>query len=125
MKKIIVSILAVFYLTSTIGATVHLHYCMDKLIKQSLFNAEEDKCGKCGMEKDSGCCKDEQKLVKNNTDQKTSESTIQLIPVAPSGSSINLSEIDHACSLAKKHPISHAPPGSGSEIYLRNCVFRI
>jgi len=125
MKKILIFILAVFYLTSTIGATIHSHYCMDKLINQSLFNAEGDKCGECGMEKDGDCCKDEQKLVKNNTDQKIAESTIQLIPVATSGSFINLSGIDYACSLTEKHPMSHAPPGSGSEIYLRNCVFRI
>lgn len=126
MKKILVSILAVFYLASSVGATVHLHYCMDKFIDWSLLKGDGDKCDKCGMEKDGGCCKDEQKLVKNNTDQKTSESTIQLIPVATSGSFINLSEFDYS-SLAEKHPISHAPPisFSGSEIYLRNCVFRI
>ena len=123
MKKIVVSILAVFYLSSTIGATVHLHYCMDRLINQSLFHSGGDQCGECGMEKDGGCCKDEQKLVKNTTDQKIGGSTIQLIPVVTSGSFINFSEIVYACSFTRKHPVSHAPPGN--EIYLRNCIFRI
>ena len=125
MKKIVVSILAVFYLSSTIGATVHLHYCMDRLINQSLFNSGGDQCGKCGMEKDGDCCKDEQKLVKNTTDQKIAESANQLIPVTTSGSFVNVSEIVFACSFTGKHPVIHAPPGSSNEIYLRNCIFRI
>jgi len=125
MKKILVSILAIFYLTSSVGATVHLHYCMDKFIEWSLLKVDGDKCDKCGMEKDGGCCKDEQKLVKNNTDQKISESTIQLIPVTACDNFINLPEFYYFSSLAEKRPISHAPPIGGSETYLRNCVFRI
>src|SRR6187431_609083 len=78
MKKILVSILAVFYLASSVGATVHLHYCMDKIIGWSLLNSSGDKCNKCGMEKDGGCCKDENKFVRNNVDQKVAESAIQL-----------------------------------------------
>src|SRR6187399_3294380 len=79
MKKILVSILAVFYLASSVGATVHLHYCMDKFIDWSLLKEDGDKCDKCGMAKDGGCCKDENKFVQNNTDQKLAESSIQLI----------------------------------------------
>ena len=63
------------------GATVHLHYCMDKFINWSLLKGG-DKCNKCGMEKDDGCCKDENKFVKNNIDQKAAESAIQLIQMA-------------------------------------------
>ena len=79
MKKILVSIFAVFYLASTVGATVHLHYCMDKLINWSLMKSDGDKCDKCGMKKDGGCCKDEQKFVKNNFDQKATESSIDAL----------------------------------------------
>ena len=79
MKKILVSILAVFYLTSVVGATVHLHFCMDKLINWSLLKRDGDKCDKCGMKKDGGCCKDEHKFVKNNVDQNTTESAIQFM----------------------------------------------
>ena len=75
MKKILVSIFAVFYLASSVGATVHLHYCMDKFIDWSLLKGG-DKCDKCGMEKDGGCCKDENKFVKNNVDQKVAEPAV-------------------------------------------------
>ena len=127
MKKILVSILAVFYLASSVGATVHLHYCMDKFINWSLLKGGE-KCNKCGMEKDGGCCKDENKFVKNNIDQKVVESAIQLIQMAATATPVDLiypSE-HYFSSLIQEYPISHAPPRSnGVGIYILNSVFRI
>ena len=126
MKKIIVSILAIFYLVSSVGATIHLHYCMDKLINWSLLKSGGDKCGKCGMDKDGGCCKDEHKFVKNSFDQKTTESSIEVIKFSPitfPAAVFNISKF--YSSLIHEYPVSHAPPISGAEIYIRNCVFRI
>lgn len=128
MKKILVSILAVFYLTSSVGATIHLHYCMDKLINWSLLKGEGDKCGKCGMEKDGGCCKDEDKFVKNNVDQNIAESAVQSmqgLSTAALFAFINSSE-NYFPSLIERYPVCHPPPLiSAGEIYILNCVFRI
>ena len=128
MKKLLVSILAVFYLTSSVGATVHLHYCMDKLINWSLLNSDGDKCDKCGMQKDGGCCKDENKFVKNNVDQKVAEPATQLIQmaaVATPAALIYPSEL-YFSSLIQEYPISNAPPRSnGAGIYILNSVFRL
>ena len=128
MKKVLVSILAVFYLVSSVGATVHLHYCMDKLINWSLLNGDGDKCAKCGMKKDGGCCKDENKFVKNNIDQKVAESAIQLTQMAAIATPVGLiypSE-HYFSSLIQEYPISNAPPRSnGVGIYILNSVFRI
>jgi len=127
MKKILVSILAVFYLTSTVGATVHLHYCMDKLVNWSL-NDEGNKCQKCGMEKDGNCCKDENKFVKNNIDQKVAESSFQLIQmtaVASPAAFIHTTEY-YVTSITQENSFDHAPPRSNSVgIYLLNSVFRL
>ena len=127
MKKLIVSILAVFYLASSVGATVHLHYCMDKFIDWSLLKGG-DKCNKCGMEKDGGCCKDENKFVKNNVDQKVAESTIQLkqmAAVATPAVFIYTSEYQFISIIRESH-LSHAPPrNNGVGIYILNSVFRI
>lgn len=127
MKKLVVSILAVFYLASAVGATVHLHYCMDKLINWSLTKADGDKCDKCGMKKDGGCCKDELKLVKNNTDQKTAEA-IQIPQFVTNESQppfINTSEFYFSFSIIKKL-VSHAPPiSSDDDKLIRICVLRI
>jgi len=128
MKKILVSILAVFYLTSSMGATVHLHYCMDKLINWSLSNSDGEKCDKCGMKKDGGCCKDESKFVQNNIDQKVAEPAIQLIQMAavPLPNAFIYTDEHYFSSLILEYPISHAPPrNSGVGIYILISVFRI
>jgi hypothetical protein len=128
MKKTLVSILAIFYLSSSVGATIHLHYCMDKLINWSLLKGVGDKCDKCGMEKDGGCCKDEDKFIKNNADQNIAESVVQSMQVLSTAALfafINASE-NYYSSLIERHPICHAPPLiSAGEIYILNCVFRI
>ena len=128
MKKILVSIFAVFYLASSVGATVHLHYCMDKLINWSLLNGDGDKCHKCGMEKNGGCCKDEQKFVKNTIDQNIAQSAVQFMQGLSTGALsavIDTSE-NYFSFLIKSYPICHAPPLiSAGEIYILNCVFRI
>ena len=128
MKKFIVVILAFLYLVSSIGATIHLHYCMDKLVTWSLSGgAEGDKCENCGMKEDDNCCKDEKKVVKNTSDQKTSESFIINLEVfiAVTPSFFN-HEIYSYCSITSGNNTAHAPPIKGDqEIYLRNCVFRI
>ena len=83
MKRIIVAILALLYINASAGATLHLHYCMGQLADWGLQHNESKKCSKCGMEekKDNGCCKHEQKFFKNDTDQKTTESALQLVPL--------------------------------------------
>ncbi len=127
MKRIVVSILAVFYLASSVGATVHLHYCMDKFIDWSLLK-DGDKCNKCGMEKDGGCCKDENKFVKNNIDQKVAESSFQLIQMAAVNSPaafIHTTEY-YVTSITQENSFDHALPRSNSVgIYLLNSVFRL
>ena len=130
MKKILVSIFAAFYLASSVGATVHLHYCMDKLIGWSLEHQKGNRCSKCGMikkQKGKACCKDEYKQLKLQNDQKAAASyqATQLSSVAILTNffitpSVNLT------SLTEENPLSHAPPGSKSiPLYIRNSVFLI
>lgn len=86
MKKVLAAILAVLYLGTSTGATVHIHYCMGELADMGLGKNKSKTCGKCGMEKsdekDNGCCKDEQKFIKNTTDQKVAETGIQMMQLA-------------------------------------------
>jgi hypothetical protein len=127
MKKIIVSILAIFYLSFSVGATVHVHYCMDRLVNWSLLNTEGDKCGKCGMEKDGGCCKDEDKFVKNSIDQNIASSAVQFSQILSVDAPTNfITPENYSSSQIEEYTNCHAPPLlSTGEIYLRNCVFRI
>lgn len=126
MKRLFAFILAIIYLSSTAGATIHLHYCMDKLVNWSL-NDEGSKCKNCGMEKDGGCCKDENKFVKNNLDQ-SATGAIQLLLAAATDTSVSFINVDenYSFSLISEHPACHAPPiKTGVDILVRNCVFRI
>lgn len=132
MKKFIVAILALLYITTSTGATIYMHYCMGELADWGIGHIDSKTCGKCGMEKanekDNGCCKDEQKFVKGHTDQKTVEAgflLIQLTSVALPLSYIEFPLPNFSC-VTKQNAISHAPPRSaGVAVYIRNCVFLI
>ena len=83
MKKLIVLFLAVLYMGAATGTTVHLHYCMEKLIGFDITKTEGEKCSNCGMKAGKDCCKDEQKLLKINTAHKASESNFQFVKLPP------------------------------------------
>lgn len=61
------------YLCLSIGITVHVHYCMGKIVGASLVEQDDDHhCSHCGMNKTTskkGCCKDEHKVFKSKNDQ--------------------------------------------------------
>jgi hypothetical protein len=76
MKKLIVSILAFLYITSSCEATVYLHYCMGKQVSFSFLPENSKNCHRCGMKKSDkgmGCCKDEQKIIKSDKNQKLAD----------------------------------------------------
>jgi hypothetical protein len=130
MKKFIVAILAMLYVSTSTGATIHLHYCMDKFVGWKLWHDDSNKCDKCGMEKShgtKGCCKDEHKQVKLENDHQATENfqLQQLFSVGVTTTFFELPAISLP-SLTEDYPISHAPPRSCTiPAYLRNCVFLI
>ncbi len=78
MKKLIVAILAFLYISTSIGATVSFHYCMGKFVGWQMGIDNSKECDKCGMEekeaKDVGCCNEDYKLIKTDSDQKNTTS---------------------------------------------------
>jgi hypothetical protein len=140
MKKFLVTILAIIYLTASVGATVNMHYCMDKLVASSLGKEKTDKksCPYCGMAKTSqdkhcgkeskGCCKDEQKIVKLENEQKISEAFFQFLQI-PSEAIIPVFwdyTIEYVSSITEEYPLTHAPPRSKTvSLFVLNCDFRI
>ena len=65
MKKIVAIFFLFIYGFTTVGATIHSHYCMGEYVSSSLYHTAKEKCGKCGMTKtkSKGCCKDGHKFV--------------------------------------------------------------
>ena len=130
MKKFFVTILALIYLTVSSGATVHLHYCMGKLMSWGLSDKEAGKCGTCGMQKagHKGCCHDEQKLVKSEKDQKKPEAAFQSLKISTDAIAFNYVELPllYPSSTVLENPTAHAPPRLGTvPIFVLNCSFRI
>ena len=134
MKKFIVTIFAFFYLCLSTGATVHLHYCMGKLVEWSLWHENKDgKCSRCGMPKsqkktNKGCCKDEQKSIKIVNDQKATANEYQDLQTIFNTVASSFIELPAGIlsPVIYKNQVSHSPPRSSiAEIYLLNRVFRI
>lgn len=132
MKKLAVFILAFVYITSSTGAVINMHYCMGKLAGWDLVQNTSKNCNNCGMKKAdgkaNGCCKDEHKILKNNADQKNTETVFQFMQLVASSlptSFIDIPFINYG-TVATALPLSHSPPGVGSvAVYIRNCTFLI
>ncbi len=137
MKKIIVAIIAILYIFSAVGANVHIHYCMGKVIEKNVCQSHSNnnkcnKCSKCGMSYSKSikksCCKDEQKEIKISKDQ--NNSTNFLISIQPSFQVIctTFSEFSIAefTNISEKKPTANSPPKySKTAVYIKNCTFLI
>lgn len=130
MKRFIVTILAVFYLGVTSGATVYFHYCMGRLVETGLASKESQKCGKCGMDAESSksCCKHESKQVKIDSAQKLVDYSLEFKSInshVDGKGYLALPEI-YISTVTEEQPLVNAPPGTDSTpVFIRNCNFRI
>ena len=137
MKKVFASILAVLYLSTSMGATVHLHYCMGRLVEWGLVDHESRACISCGMAKDApmagcsvgmkNCCHDEHKHFQGDRAQKPVQAWVEwnlapaLVPLPVSGWKVPV-----VIAPAIGQPVANGPPlVGGVPVFLRNCNFRI
>jgi hypothetical protein len=135
MKRFIAVILAFIYMSTAMGATVQLHYCMGKLVEWELGNRKKDHCSVCGMKKSAvnatskkKCCEDQYKEIKLKNDHRTPESAGSLIFPVLEATQVATYTFDAApvTSLAVTFPVAQAPPGTSSiPVFLLNCNFRI
>ena len=132
MKKLVTAILAVLYLATSSGASIHMYYCMGKLADWRLSDSKLKTCPKCGMKKTEksgkGCCKDEHKFLKDDSAQKLTESNmlmLQLFSVIIPATFIELPTFDIQ-SITEENPGNHAPPRThGVAIYIFKRSFLI
>ncbi len=136
MKRFIAVILAIIYMSTAMGATVHLHYCMGKLTEWRLGDSKDDLCDSCGMKKakageqlsKKNCCKDEFKELKLKKDQRVPENSqpVAFAPLAATPVAVYTLPVVPVTSLAVVFPVAKAPPGiTGAPVFLLNCNFRI
>lgn len=130
MKKIALSVTFICYFALTSGVIVNFHYCMDRLASTEFFATESKKCARCGMtiHKSKGCCRDEVKIIKMETDQKVTDAVSFELPalealVQEPSQFIAASFINDK---EARHHHNHSPPLlTAQDTYLQNCVFRI
>ncbi|MBO9729578.1 MAG: hypothetical protein J7623_13150 [Chitinophaga sp.] len=132
MKKLLALILAVLYVSTSTGATFHMHYCMGKLIDAGWRDSEVKKCSQCtrpALNKCSKkCCKDEHKTVKLEKDQKLAENTVHAMQGIAVITPVSFMDAAPAyiLSLTTLHPVTHAPPRSSKvPVHVMNCTYRI
>jgi hypothetical protein len=138
MKKFLATILAVIYLSTSMGATMHFHYCMGKLTSWGLINQEDKNCTYCGMPKNAmaghsmavkgGCCKDEHKHIKVDKDQKATESAYKFVSFSLDIEAGNFASLpdSYVASYIAGYPTTNAPPDPDKvPVFLRNRNFRI
>jgi hypothetical protein len=135
MKRFLVIMLAISYLCISIGITVHVHYCMGKMVAVN-FGDQKDShhCPRCGMDKKAskkGCCKDEHKIIKSTSDQVLAKDIIAKIHLSDYAHPLptyNFYSNDIPATCANKTEQAHAPPPviiPGCPIYLRIGNFRV
>jgi len=120
------------YGTTTVGATVHLHFCMNKFISWNFTETENKTCGKCGMKESAtkkGCCKDEVKQLKidNDHQKSTTASFINIFEASVIKSYSSLNELTRVAFDAKSFQIIYSPPllPSKQKRTVLYCTYRI
>jgi hypothetical protein len=137
MKRVIAFILMVLYLSTSMGATVYMHYCMGHLVAWGLVDHESKDCVACGMAKGRAmqgcsvgmkdCCHDDHKQFQSDRAQKPAQGWAEwnltpafaVLPCAVWNEPAIL-----AITLAR--PVANGPPlAEIVPVFLRNCNFRI
>ncbi|MEI6586980.1 MAG: hypothetical protein WCL56_12895 [Sediminibacterium sp.] len=132
MKKLITIFFLLIYSFATVGATVRVHYCMEKFVGFELFhsNSTKDKCAKCGMKKSTtkkACCKDETKQIKIEKEYKLTAS-LNILLNSCSQKLVSFKTDYFATSLKIGSKFYHAPTFSLAKtvpIYVFDCTYRI
>ena len=117
MKKFLVTILALVYLTSTVGATLRLDCCMENLVSFAGDNKESKECSK-----------DDHKKSTLAHEQKRYNAPIRIAPMA--SASIDPSypgySFHYVSSLTEAYPVNNAPPQQSTiPLFIFNCIYRI
>jgi hypothetical protein len=138
MRKVLATILAFVYLSSSMEATIHLHYCMGKLMSWGLIDHESKKCPQCGMVKNSpssqymatkkDCCRDEHKQIKTEKDQKLFPAEFFKYNNLSQAIALNeyVGQSINAFSISIEYPNTNAPPLLGKlPLFVLNRNFRL
>lgn len=124
MKKFLTVILALLYVSTSTGATFHMHYCMERLVDVSLWHEEETHaCSETCAQKG---CKDVHRTVKLEKDQQIAANTVLAMQAISQVAELPVStlpvyEIPAPAPVADPSP----PPLPHVTAQILHCHFRI
>lgn len=127
MKKGLIFLLAIIYITLTSGVVVNIHYCMGRVAGVTYGAEAEHRCDKCGMESKKGCCGTEHKLVKADSDHIYAKSISAPLTFAALIPKV-FPDINSAITYSGDHYNTqyHSPPDLRlNNLTVYNSVFRI
>ena len=127
MKKFIISIVAVLYITISSGMVFSVHYCMGKISSVKIDLLANNLCS-CGSKKESkGCCKTEHKFIKIEDNHQASfadvvfQSPVQNILSNYNFINTALIQNNEVNTFNTNSPLLLSKQYS----YIRNCIFLI
>jgi len=130
MRKILIGLIAFFYLTASAGLVVNFHHCMDEFASVSFFedkDHDDGNCNRCGMDKSAfTCCHDQVVVYKINDSHQPSEDVqfsfaLNIIPTL-----LNIEVYDTSLQNAELVYSDNSPPQNLSNKRYRTLkVFRI
>lgn len=127
MKKFLVIFFSIFYLTSTSGISINIHYCGGKIKHVSLFNSSEKGC--CGKKKMSKkCCKDKVSYFKVKDNHQSNQSSKIIAPTSKiTPAVLPIFKFDRHIVYTNVPVLNyHAPPVSyDNPLYLKHRVLLI
>jgi hypothetical protein len=131
MKKLVITILAIFYLGVSSGATVHFHHCVGELVEWGFSDNsldEDGKCTSCGMKQGNSelCCKSQKQELKLKEGCKAPLSVfqIQAFILVPQ-SYIDFSILAIPKANQQDLILFSVPKWGKTPTFIRNCNFRI
>ena len=132
MKKLVTILIALLYLGATTGAPFYKHYCMGEVAGWGMGYEKSDKCDNCGMvnstESENGCCKDEQKFIKNDSDQRSALNNFDFKSINLLACLYPVLGLPEFKVTTAQRPafLYHSPPViTSEEKFILYCVFRI
>ena len=130
MKKLVIILLMVAYGAASLGATVHVHYCMDKLVEWGITSCEGGMCSQKGMKgmDDEKCCKHTYEQLKVATHYKDAVIIIDFkkFTVIPHLIIHYQNDCNQASiTLKNTYTNNNYLLKPNNKIYILNCVYRI
>jgi hypothetical protein len=113
VKKVLLFLLTMVYMTVSSGIAMEIHYCMGEKTGVDFYQVSDKKCGKCGMKEQdkNGCCNDEHQFFKLEDSHKKSvaDYSFQIgeTCTVPNYPTFDWQLVSYA---AIAQPVGHSPP---------------